>query len=71
MQKKQMGLKILTIGCLFAGVQAANAVNYTPDSASLEVGTGNKSQFVRAALSGTGEADGGNRTVLISAVTGI
>ena len=44
-----MGLKFLAIGCLLAGVQAAHATNYTPDSASLEVGTGNKSQLVRVA----------------------
>ncbi|KAF4000009.1 acyloxyacyl hydrolase [Glaciimonas immobilis] len=49
MSNKRMGFKLLTIGCLLAGMQAAHAIDYTPDSASLEVGTGNKSQFVRAA----------------------
>ena len=49
MQKKQMGLKILAIGYLLANVQAAQAIDYTPDSASLEFGTGNKSQLVRVA----------------------
>jgi lipid A 3-O-deacylase len=49
MQNKQMGLKILAIGCLLASVQAAHAIDYTPDSASLEFGTGNKTQLVRVA----------------------
>ncbi|PUA16438.1 acyloxyacyl hydrolase [Glaciimonas sp. PCH181] len=52
MLKKNMGFKILATGCLLVGIigtQAAHAINYTPDSASLEVGTGNKSQFVRLA----------------------
>jgi len=49
MQKKQICLKILAIGCLLTSVQVAQAIDYAPDSASFEVGTGNKTQLVRAA----------------------
>ncbi len=49
MQKKQTALKLLAVVGLFSGFQMAHALDLTPDSASLELGTGNKSQLVRAA----------------------
>ncbi|MGS0741282.1 acyloxyacyl hydrolase [Glaciimonas sp. GG7] len=49
MHKKQMGFKVLAIGYLLASAHTAHAINYAPDSASLELGTGNKSQLVRVA----------------------
>lgn len=47
MQKKQTGLKILAAACLLAG---AHSSSFAVDSASFELGTGNKSQLARAAV---------------------
>jgi lipid A 3-O-deacylase len=46
MQKKQTVLKIVAAACLFAGVHSTSSA---VDSASIEVGTGNKSQLFRIA----------------------
>lgn len=46
MQKKQTGLKMLAAACLLAGVHANS---FAVDSASFELGTGNKSQLARVA----------------------
>ncbi|SDX96796.1 Lipid A 3-O-deacylase (PagL) [Collimonas sp. OK242] len=46
MQKKQTGLKILAAACLLAGFHSSS---FAVDSASFELGTGNKSQLARVA----------------------
>ena len=49
MRKKLSSLKFLAVIGLLSGFQTVHALNLTPDSASLEVGTGNKTQLVRIA----------------------
>ncbi|MFC5476550.1 acyloxyacyl hydrolase [Paraherbaspirillum soli] len=46
MQKKQCALKILAVASLLAGV---HSTSFAVDSASFELGTGNKSQLARVA----------------------